>query len=213
MVIALIGATGFVGSSILSELLHRGHHVTALLRDPSRLTTHEHLRAVQADVQNEGDVARAVAKHDAVVSAFNPGWDNPKIYGDYLSGTRAIIDGVKAAGLSRLLTIGGAGSLFVAPGVQGLDRPDFTGKYRPGAMAARDAYVLLSHEPSLAWTVLSPPPQLEPGERTGIFRIGGDDVLVGADGTSRITTADLAVAVVNELETPAHVRRRFTVAY
>ncbi len=213
MEIALIGATGFVGSSILAELLHRGHHVTALLRDPSRLAPHEHLHVVVADVQNEGEVAAAVANHDAVVSAFNAGWDNPKIYGDYMSGMRAIIDGVKAAGVTRLLTIGGAGSLYVAPGIQGLDRPEFTGKYRPGAMAARDAYVLLSRESSLEWTVLSPPPGLEPGERTGIFRLGGDDVLLGADGTSRITTSDLAVAVVNELEKPAHVRRRFTVAY
>lgn len=125
MNIALIGATGFVGSAVLNELLQRGHRVTVLARNPAKLTAREGLTVVAADAQDATQVAKAVAGHDAVVSAYNPGWTVPDIHDQFLKGTRAIIDGTKAAGVRRLLVVGGAGNLFVAPGVQLVDTPSF----------------------------------------------------------------------------------------
>ena len=113
MKIALIGATGFVGSAILKEALDRGHEVTAIVRHPEKLRSHPKLRPRKGDVYNNDEVARWVAGHDAVISAFNPGWSNPDIYNQQIKGTQAIIDGVKKAGAKRLLFVGGAGSLEV----------------------------------------------------------------------------------------------------
>lgn len=208
--IALIGAGGFVGSAILTELLSRG---PALVRDPSRHTPHDGLRLVQADVMDHERVASVIAGQHALISAYNAGWDNPNLYADYMAGTREIVSAMKRAELSRLLAIGGAGSLYVAPGVQLIDTPEFPAGVKDGASAARDALNLLQREPTLDWTVLSPPAHLTQGERTGIFRMGGDALLMAADGPAGISTADLAVAAVDEIETPAHIRRRFTVAY
>ncbi|HEX3139632.1 MAG TPA: NAD(P)H-binding protein, partial [Rhizobacter sp.] len=119
MNIALIGGTGFVGSAVLEELLQRGHRVTALARNPGKYTPREGLRVATADALDATQVARAVEGHDAVISAYNPGWKQPQIYDLFVQGTRAIYDGVKRSGVKRLLVVGGAGSLFVAPGVQG----------------------------------------------------------------------------------------------
>ncbi|HXC66164.1 MAG TPA: NAD(P)H-binding protein, partial [Nitrospiraceae bacterium] len=118
MKIVLIGATGFVGSVILNEMLQRGHEVTAVARDPQKLPAHDALHAHDVDVYNVDEIARLVQGHDAVISAFNPGWNNPDIYNLQLKGTRAIINGVKKAGVKRLLFVGGSGSLEVKPGVQ-----------------------------------------------------------------------------------------------
>ncbi len=213
MNIALIGATGFVGSAVLHELLQRGHRVTALARDPARLAPRAGLAVVQADAQDAAQVARAVAGHEAVVSAYNPGWDNPRIHDEFLRGTRAIIDGTRQAGLRRILVVGGAGSLFVAPGVQLVDTPEFPAEWKQGALAAREALNLIRQEEALDWTFLSPPILLEPGERTGRYRRGQDAPLMEADGRpGGISVADLAVALVDELEAPRHVCQRFTVA-
>lgn len=123
MNIALIGATGFVGSAVLNELLQRGHRVTVLARNPGKLTPREGLTVVAADAQDAAQVAKAAAGHDAVVSAYNPGWTVPDIHDQFLKGTRATIDGTKQAGVRRFLMVGGAGSLFVAPGLQLVDTP------------------------------------------------------------------------------------------
>jgi putative NADH-flavin reductase len=123
MKIALIGATGFVGSAVLQEALNRGHEVTAIVRHPEKLQSQMKLHAQKGDVQNEDEVARLVAGHDAVISAFNPGWTNSDLYSQQVKGTRAIINGVKRAGVKRLLFVGGAGSLEVKPGVQSVDTP------------------------------------------------------------------------------------------
>ena len=136
MNIALIGATGFVGSAVLNELLQRGHRVTVLARNPGKLTPREGMTVVAADAQDAGQVAKAVAGHHAVVSAYNPGWTVPDIHDQFLKGTRAIIDGTKAAGVRRFLMVGGAGSLFVAPGVQLVDTPQFPAEWKQGALAA-----------------------------------------------------------------------------
>jgi len=213
MKIVLIGATGFVGSAILKEALQRGHEVTAVTRDEEKLPSHTAVHAVQVDVYDLGQIARLVRGHDAVISAFNPGWSNPDIYNLQLKGTRAIVDGVKKAGLKRLLFVGGSGSLEVKPGVQGVDLPGFPEQYKQGALATREALNMLRQETTLDWTVLSPSADLFPGERTGRFRLGTDQLLRGADGESRISLGDFAMAMIDEVEYPRHASRRFTVGY
>lgn len=213
MNIALIGATGFVGSALLSELLQRGHRVTALARNPAKLAAHNGLTVVPADAQDATQVAQAVAGHDALVSAYNPGWSHPALHDEFLKGTRAIIDGSKQAGVRRLLMVGGAGSLYVAPGVQLVDTPEFPAEWKQGALAARTALDWIQAERTLDWTFLSPPILLAPGARTGHYRLGTDAPLMDGIQPGGMSVADLAVALVDELETPRHVRRRFTVAH
>ncbi|MGH7229976.1 MAG: NAD(P)-dependent oxidoreductase [Nitrospiraceae bacterium] len=213
MKIALIGATGFVGSAILQEALNRGHEVTAIVRHPEKLKPHPKLRPQQGDVYNEDEVVRLVAGHDAVISAFNPGWSNPDIYNQQVQGTRAIIDGVKRAGVKRLLFVGGAGSLEVKPGVQSVDTPEFPKEWKQGSLATREALNLLRKETGLEWSFLSPSADLSPGQRTGKFRLGTDQLLQDANGQSRISVEDYAFAMIDEVERPAHIRQRFTVGY
>ena len=213
MKIALIGASGFVGSAILKEALGRGHEVTAIVRDPEKLQPHANLRPQKGDVYTADDVACLVAGHDAVISAFNPGWGNPDIYNLQVKGAQAIIDGVKRAGVKRLLFVGGAGSLEVKPGIQALDLPDFPAEYKQGALATREALNMLRRESDLEWSFLSPSADLSPGPRTGKFRLGKDQMLVDTNGTSRISTEDCAMAMIDEVEHPTHVRQRFTVGY
>lgn len=213
MKIVLIGATGYVGAAILKEALDRGHDVTAVARDPEKLTSHPNLHPRRADIYQEGEVSRLLAGQDAVISAFNPGWSNPDIYNQQVKGTRAIINGVKQAGVRRLLFVGGAGSLEVKPGVQALDLPEFPKEYKQGALATRETLAHLRQETGLEWSYLSPSADLFPGSRTGQFRLGSDQLLKDAKGASRISVQDYAMAMIDELEKPAHVRSRFTVGY
>jgi len=216
MKIALIGATGFVGAPVLNELLERGHEVTALVRNPARLPTHPHLRALACDVSDNAQVAGAVAGMDAVISAFNPGWDDPDLYERFMAGSAATVRGVEAAGVRRLLVVGGAGSLFVAPGVQLVDTPAFTDHVPPnivpGARAARDFLGQLRANTTLDWTFLSPPAMLAPGERGATYRLGGEELLMEGDKPAGISVGTLAVAIADEIEQPRHVKARFTVA-
>lgn len=213
MKIALIGATGFVGSAILKEALERGHEVTAIVRHPDKLQAHPKLHAKKGDVYSADEVARLVSGHDAVISAFNPGWNDPEIYNHQVKGTESIIKGVKQAGVKRLLFVGGAGSLEVKPGVQSVDLPQFPAEYKQGALATRDALNMLRKETSLEWSFLSPSADLSPGQRTGKFRLGKDQLLKDAKGESRVSVEDYAVAMLDEVERPAHIRQRFTVGY
>lgn len=213
MKIALIGATGFVGSEVLKELLSRGHQVTALARTPAKLPAQPGLTVVKADALDAAQVAAAVAGHDAVVDSYNPGWSEPRIHDVFLQGTRAILDGVKRSGVKRVLVVGGAGSLFVAPGVQLVDTPHFPAEYKQGALAAREALNQIRAETALEWTFLSPAALLAPGPRTGKFRIGAEELLMDGDKPAGLSVADLAVAIVDEIETPKHIRKRFTAAY
>ena len=216
MKIALIGATGFVGTPLVAELLQRGHHVTALARNPAKLAAQAKLTAKPLDVNDADAVAAAVKGHDAVISAFNPGWDVPDLYAKFMQGHDAIVAGVEQSGVKRLLVVGGAGSLFVAPGVQMVDTPEFASHVPPniipGAKAARDALTALRGNTALDWTFLSPPALLAPGERSGKYRVGGEQLLMAGEAPAGISTADMAVAIADEIETPRHVRARFTVA-
>ena len=193
--------------------MQRGHEVTAIVRHPEKVTPYPKLRPHKADVQKEGEVTQSVAGHDAVISAFNPGWSNPDIYNQQIRSTRAIIDSVKKAGVKRLLFVGGAGSLEVKPGVQSVDLPEFPVEYKQGALATREALNLLRKEPSLDWSFLSPSADLFPGQRTGKFRLGTDQLLADTQGKSRISVEDYATAMIDEVEKPKHIRRRFTVGY
>lgn len=146
-----------------------------------------------------------------MISAFNPGWTNPDIYNLQVKGVRAIIEGGMKAGMKRLLVVGGAGSLEVKPGIQSVDLPEFPAEYKQGALATREALNLLRKEPSLEWTFLSLSADLFPGERTGKFRLGTDQLLRDANGESRISVQDYAVAMIDEVEKSQHIRQRFTI--
>ena len=213
MKIALIGATGFVGSAILKEALDRGHEVTAIVRHPEKLQPHPKLHPQKGDIYNADEVARLVADHDVVISAFNPGWTNPDIYNQQVKGTETIIKSVKKADVKRVLWVGGAGGLEVKPGVQLVDTPEFPKDWKQGSLATREALNLLRKESGLDWSYLSPSADLSPGQRTGKFRLGTDQLLKDANGQSRISVEDYAVAMINEVERPTHVRQRFTVGY
>lgn len=213
MKVALIGATGFVGAPLLTEFLTRGHQVTVLARNPAKLSAQAGLTVVQADALDATQVAQAVAGHDAVVSAYNPGWTEPRIHDLFLQGTAAIVAGTKHAGIKRFLMVGGAGSLFVAPSVQLVDTAGFPAEYKQGALAAREALNRLKLETSLDWTFLSPPIILAPSVRTGQYRTGLDNPLPGeGEAPAAISVEDMAVAIVDELEKPRHLQQRFTVA-
>lgn len=212
MKIALIGASGYVGSGLLREALARGHAVTALVQHPQKLDAAPGLTAVQADVLDPARLAGQLRGHDAVISAFS-GHAQSDVLGYYLEGMRAIIAATAQAAVPRLLVVGGAGSLEVGPGVLLIDTPDFPAAWKPTAEGARQALGLLQQDKQLDWTMLSPAAQLVPGTRTGTFRLGGDQLLRDAAGDSRISVQDYAVAMIDELERPAHSRRRFSVAY
>lgn len=213
MKIAMIGATGFVGSRLLNEALDRGHQVTAIVRRPERLPAHSRLTPVQADVLDVDRLASVLAGHEAVVSAFSAERDSPTKFQDMIDGVKAIIAATKKSGVKRLLAVGGAASLEVAPGRQMFDEPDFPPEWKAGAGGTREFLYLLKKEPDLEWTFLSPAKMLAPGERTGRFRLGGDQMLMDAEGQCRISVEDYAVAMIDELERPEHTGRRFCVAY
>jgi putative NADH-flavin reductase len=211
--IALIGATGFIGSRILEEASSRGHEITALVRRPERVPALPGVKASRVDVHDTDALTGLLAGHDAVISAFSTNKDEPDVYESITSGHRSIIEATKKAGVERLLAVGGAGSLEIAPGCQLIDEPDFPEAWKPGALATREFLYVLRKEPLLDWTFLSPASMIQPGERTGKFRLGGDQLLVDAEGCSLISVEDYAVAMIDELESPGHSRRRFTLAY
>jgi len=217
MRIALLGATGFVGSAVLAEALSRGHEVTAIVRHPEKLEPKPGLTAKACDVYDTDALASLIAGCDALISAFNPGWTpgtpKPEMYDEQVRGTTSIIAAAKKADIRRVLWVGGAGGLEVAPGVHLIDTPDFPEWIKPGSRATTNALEQLRKELKLDWSFLAPSAILEPGPRTGKFRLGGDRLLVDAEGGSRISVQDYAVAMIDELERPAHVRQRFTVGY
>ena len=214
MKLALIGASGFVGTQLLKEALRRGHEVTAIVRHPDKITTKDsRLTIRQGDVLDKAATANLLAGHDVVISAYNAGWGNPEIYNDFIKGSQAIEDAVAKSGVKRLLVVGGAGSLEIAPGKQLVDTPEFPAEWKSGALAARDYLNMLKKNEELDWTFISPAIMLHPGERTGNYRVGQDQPVFDANGKSEISAEDLAVAILDEVEQPKFIKKRFTAAY
>jgi putative NADH-flavin reductase len=216
--VVLIGATGFVGTALLNELLSRGHKVTAISRNASKVTIkNENLNVVEIDSTDPAQLAKVAEGKDAIVSAYNPGWANPHIYEDTLENYPKIVEGAKKAGVPRLLIVGGAGTLFVKPGLRLVDTGSLPEAWLPGVKSLGEFYLnTLMNENDIDWVFLSPAANLgnlKPGVRTGKYRVGKDDLLVDEKGDSFISVEDYAVAMIDELETPKHHKERFTVAY
>lgn len=213
--IVLIGASGFVGSAILKEALDRGHKVTAVVRHPEKITTvNNNLLVKQGDASIIDTVSSVSKNADVVISAYNPGWKNPDIAVETTRGYKAIIEGVRKAGVKRLLVVGGAGSLFISPGKRLMDTGSIPESFLPAVRALADIYLIdLMAEKSIDWVFFSPAGTLEPGLRTAKFRLGKDDLIVNKTGESKISVQDYAVAMIDELEKPAHHRERFTIGY
>ena len=213
--IVLIGASGFVGSALLNEALNRGFEVTAVVRHPEKIKIqNENLIIKKADVSSLDEVAEVCKGADAVISAFNPGWDNPDIYDETIKVYLTIMDGVKKSGVSRFLMVGGAGSLFIVPGIRLVDSGEVPEKLLPGVKALSDFYFhFLKKEKEIDWVFFSPAADMAPGVRTGRYRLGKDDMVVDIAGNSHISVQDYAAAMIDEFEKPAHHQERFTIGY
>lgn len=213
MKVVLFGATGMIGQRILNELVARGHTVKAVARHPEKIAAQANVTAVQGDVMDAESVAAAVNGADAVISAYGPGTgalaDSYRLMED---STRALIAGMNEAGGRRLLMVGGAGSLMVGPDVDLIDSGHLPEEWKAIAIAHRDVLKTLRGS-DLDWTSFSPAAFIQPGERTGKFRLGTDTLITDGEGKSRISAEDYAVAMVDELENPRHVRQRFTIGY
>ena len=214
MKIAIIGASGNIGSRITHEALSRGHEVTAIVRDPSKLTLeNESLVVTKGDALDAEDLAAKIEGQDAVVVSYSSGWGPGADYTNHNKVAESVIEAAKRAGVKRLLNVGGAGSLYVAPDVQAVDTPDFPADWKEGASAQRDSLKIYQQEKELDWTFFSPAFMIGPGERTGKFRLGTENPVVNEKGESNISYEDYAVAVLDELEKPQFIRKRFTIGY
>ena len=203
MKIAVIGASGNAGSRITAELARRGHGVTAIVRHPEKVAALAGVTPAKGDVADQAGLARLLAGHDAAISSVHFLASDPV----------KLIAAAKESKVGRYLVVGGAGSLEVAPGVRLVTTPGFPVAYKAEAEAGAAFLDLLRAEKELNWTFLSPSALFVPGERTGKFRLGTDQLLTAADGKSSISFEDFAVALADEIERPAHIRQRFTVGY
>jgi putative NADH-flavin reductase len=214
MKVAIIGANGNIGTRITQEALNRGHQVTAIARNPEKLKIeNKNLTLVKADVLNTDELAEVLKGHDAVVSAFGIDWSKPETFPLFNIAAQSAIDAAKKAGVKRLINVGGAGSLEVAPGVQLIDTPEFPAQYRPAANEQRKSLEIFRRENDLDWTFFSPAIVIGPGERTGKFRIGKDNPVFDEKGNSHISYEDYAIALIDELENPQFIKQRFTIGY
>jgi putative NADH-flavin reductase len=201
--IAIIGASGNVGSKLVNEAIARGHTVTGIVRHPQALIHNEHVVAKKGDIRHTVELAETLAGHDVVISTVK----------FQEASVNDLLKAVKNSGVKRLLVVGGAGSLEVAPGKALIDTPEFPEVYKPEASAGREWLKVLRKEGDLSWTFLSPSALFIPGERTGKFRLGKDQLLVAENGESSISMEDYAIAMLDEVENPKHIRERFTVGY
>jgi putative NADH-flavin reductase len=210
MKVALYGATGKAGSRILKELVSRGHQVTAIVRDPAKLPAPgPGVTVTQGDLSDPAKIAAAINGAEALISAYGPPQNNV----DAIVGvTQRQIEALSHGSKARLIIVGGAGGLNVAPGLALVNAPNFPEAVRPIATAHIKALDVLKSSP-IDWTYLAPAAFFEPGERTGKFRLGKDELIANAQHESRISMEDYAIALVNELEKPEHRRQRFSVGY
>lgn len=216
MKVVLLAATGQAGRTILSELISRGHEITAVARNPDKLP--KSLNLARDDLGSTDRIAEIIAGADAVVSAFGPPKDDPRFFSDVnytdqlASVTERLIAAVRMAGVPRLVVVGGAGSLEFSPGVTVLKSGHWPEQLAPIATSHMKAFAALRAS-DINWTYFSPPMLIEPGVRTGKFRLGGDSLIVDEQGKSWVSFEDYAIALVDELEKPAHERARFTIGY
>lgn len=213
--VVLIGASGFVGNAILNELLSRGHKVTAVVRKPEKINvSNSNLGIVKADVADTNAMVGICKGKEAIISAYNPGWTNPDIYEEALRNYPLILEAAKRSGAKRLLCVGGAGTLFCAPGLRVVDSGAIPDAIMGGVKSLGEFYLsTLMNEKDIDWIFFSPAGTLEPGKRTGKFRLGKDDLIIDENGISHISVEDYAVAMVDELENPKHHCERFTIGY
>ena len=209
MKIALLGANGRIGQRIAQEALARGHEVKALVLHPEGFPmTHPHLTVAPVDIFDAASIAEAIPDADVVVNATGANGIDPHTF--FVTSTHALIEGVKRVGENkRLIVVGGAGSLEVAPNVQLVDTPGFPDVARPTSRAQREALDILRAS-AIAWTFFSPSATIEPGRRTGKYRLGTDTLLTNDQGESYISMEDYAVALLDEIEHPQFIRQRFT---
>ena len=213
--VLLIGATGFVGSAVLNELVSRGHKVTAVARNVEKVAKSELLDVVKEDVANVDAIAKLAEGKDAIISAYNPGWTNPDIATLISENYPKILSAAKKSGVKRLLIVGGAGTLFCAPGLRVVDSGAIPDEIMGGVRPLGDFYLnTLMNENDIDWVFFSPAGVFDQqGKKTGNYRLGKDDLIVDAEGNSHISVQDYADAMVNELEKPAHHKERFTIGY
>ena len=213
--VLLIGATGFVGSAVLNELVSRGHKVTAVARNTEKVAKSGLVDAVKEDVANVDAIAKLAEGKDAIISAYNPGWTNPDIATLISENYPKILSAAKKSGVERLLIVGGAGTLFCAPGLRVVDSGAIPAEIMGGVRPLGDFYLnTLMNENDINWVFFSPAGVFDQqGKKTGNYRLGKDDLIVDAEGNSHISVQDYADAMVNELEKPAHHKERFTIGY
>ena len=213
--VLLIGATGFVGSAVLNELVSRGHKVTAVARNVEKVAKSELVDVVKEDVANVDAIAKLAEGKDAIISAYNPGWTNPDIATLISENYPKILSAAKKSGVERLLIVGGAGTLFCAPGLRVVDSGAIPEEIMGGVRPLGDFYLnTLMNENEIDWVFFSPAGVFDQqGKKTGSYRLGKDDLIVDAEGNSHISVQDYADAMVNELEKPAHHKERFTIGY
>ena len=213
--VLLIGATGFVGSAVLNELVSRGHKVTAVARNIEKVAKSELLDVVKEDVANVDAIAKLAEGKDAIISAYNPGWTNSDIATLISENYPKILSAAKKSGVERLLIVGGAGTLFCAPGLRVVDSGAIPEEIMGGVRPLGDFYLnTLMNENGIDWVFFSPAGVFDQqGKKTGNYRLGKDDLIVDAEGNSHISVQDYADAMVNELEKPAHHKERFTIGY
>ena len=214
--VAVIGATGFVGTQVVKELANRGYFVNALARNTSKIEESENVKAIAVDVYNTSELSEILKGNDAVISAFNPGWTNPNIFEDFLKGAESIEKAVEESGVKRFITVGGAGSLYIAENLQLIDTPEFPAEIKPGAEAARQYLEMIKKNENLDWTFFSPAIEMHQGTagvRKGTYRTALENPVFDENGRSVLSVEDVAVALVDELENNQFVKQRFTAAY
>lgn len=213
MKVTIIGANGHIGSRLVQEALDRGHEVTAIVRDLAKMQQqHNHLSVVQGDALHTESFLNAVVRQDVLISAYSAGFHPDSDQSTFSTVANNLIDVVKRANIPRLLIVGGAGSLEVAPGIKLVDMSQFPDVARPHARAQAEALEIFRAS-DIDWTYLSPSAMIQPTTRTGQYRTGTDQILVDVEGQSHISTEDYAVALIDEMEHPHFSRQRFTVGY
>jgi putative NADH-flavin reductase len=203
MNIALAGATGNIGSRILDEALSRGHHVTGITRDPKKLSAREGLLVRKGSTTDFTGFTALLAGHDAAILSLK--WNENDI--------ARVLEALRKSGVKRCLFVVGAGSLLRKDGRTHFDFMAEKGVQPPTSKPAAVALAAIQKVTDLDWTAISPPASIQPGKRTGKFRLGKDHLIEDDKGQSRISREDFAIAIMDEIEKPKHVRKRFTAAY